>query len=159
MKYLFILSIVFSSCLFLSCENSDLQPDIALRGEWAYVGDFNHRADQVCQGCLTFKYDSALYKLQFNSDRSITGKINLLMMEGFYVTSETEKQGNHSGGTIRISRFNPQNKPIETPADSEFRGKFRSAMSYYVSVSASGTFDFLTLQYEDNKYLYFARKK
>jgi hypothetical protein len=159
MKYLYALAVLLSACLFTSCEVEDIQPDIAIEGEWAYVGDFNHKASQVCQSCPTFKIDSALYKLKFNRDRTITGKINLLIMEGFYVTSDTEKQGSSSSGTIRVSKFNPLNKPLETPNDSIFQEKFRSSMNYYVSLQSSGNFDFLTLEYSDNRYLYFARKK
>lgn len=158
MKRLMLLTFLAAAVLMNACRE-EVQADTALSGEWAYVGNFDHRADVVCMVCPGFKYDSSLYKLTFHANRTISGKVNLLIMGGYYVTSEMEKAGKDSKGTIKISKFNPQNKPYETEKDTKFQQDFRGAIRYDVSVETTGLYDFLSLQYNENEYLFFVRKK
>ncbi|NBA87386.1 hypothetical protein GVN16_16545 [Emticicia sp. CRIBPO] len=158
MKKLLLLTFL-AAAVFMNACHEEIQADTALSGEWAYVGNFDHRTDVICMVCPGFKYDSSLYKLTFHADRTITGKVNLLNMGGYYVTSEMEKAGKESKGTIKISKFNATNKPYETEKDIKFQQDFRWAMSYHVSVEATGLYDFLSVQYNENEYLFFVRKK
>lgn len=158
MKALLLLTFL-ASAVFMNACREEVQADTALAGEWAYVGNFDYREDVICMVCPGFKYDSSLYKLSFHADRTISGKVNLLNMGGYYVTSEMEKAGKESRGTIKISKFNPTNRPYETEKDIKFQQDFRWAMSYLVSIEPSGLYDFLNLQYNENEYLFFVRKK
>lgn len=154
----FILSTILILCACTACETNQ-PPLLPLAGEWRYVGTFDHRADYICLVCNEFDYDKSLYQITFNGDKAFTAKINLLLAEGSYQNNRERYEENQEWGYFSVTDLRILNKPPETEADGIFQQNLLDAKQYNLVTAGDGEYDFLQLQFEEYKYLYFVRKK
>jgi hypothetical protein len=155
----FIPSILLLAVLLFSCENSVKPADKNLLGEWRYVGNFSHSAVYSCYICPKFNYDDRIYRIFFDPNGQLSGRVNLLIVNGNYEISNvnTEKLSIH--GNMAINKFQVLNKPPETMEDSEFQNTFKATTAFHISLNSSTVYDQLSLSNATDDYLLFARKK
>jgi hypothetical protein len=141
-----------------SCEQATPAAE-ELKGEWRYVGTFSHLADYTCLVCPDFDYEKSLYRITFSDSSRLSARINLLIATGTYLVFPQEKMNGNDLGKFELTQLQILNKPPETAEDSQFQNRLRNSNSYYVVYENDGPYDYLQLQFSENEYLYFVRKK
>ncbi len=155
----FIPSILFLALLLFSCERSVKPTDANLQGEWRYVGTFSHLAVYSCYICPKFNYDDRIYRIFFDPNGQLSGRVNLLIVNGNYEISNVNTEKLSIRGNMAINKFQVLNKPPETLEDSDFQNTFKATTDFYISMSSNTGFDQLSLSNATEDYLLFARKR
>jgi hypothetical protein len=152
-------SILILAVLLFSCESRVKPTDENLLGEWRYVGTFSHLADYACYICPGFDYEESIYRINFDDDGQFSGRVNLLIVNGDYMTSNVNAEKLSISGNMAINKFQVLNKPPETMEDSEFQNAFKTTTSFHISFSSSAVYEQISLSNATDDYLLFARKK
>lgn len=143
----------------LACEKTTTSPEKTLQGEWAYVGTYDSRNTYPCLICDGFEPSAAIYTLNFLSENTYTGKVNLLIIKGEYVLSDIKNS--EKGFTAGFENISMEilNKPYETEADGKVKNLLESATRVEIkSKNAVQIRDLLILSSDGFEYLVYARK-
>lgn len=157
MKYLLIsIWVLFS---LLSCKENTAIPQNKFLGEWHYVGTLDNTTTNKCLICDNYKFKPSQYYLIFKSDKTYSGRINLLISEGKYEIVNQKNLDEKFTGEFKNLEFRILNKPFETEADSKFKMLFEQAEEFeIISKNSTQAYDILNLSSsKSDEYLQFVR--
>jgi hypothetical protein len=148
------LFLILALGFFTSCETVEIAdksieaPQLTkkMTGEWFYVGTFSHLIGYKCIVCEGYEPEKAIYKMTFNENGSLAGRVNLLIIQGKFELKDTKEDATKNiSGSITITDFTLLNKPPQTQADTDFIEIFENASSVYFDVNSSKTYNILQL--------------
>lgn len=106
-----------------------LSPQNSILREWHYVGIFSHLEDYKCLVCEDYDCKKSKYTLFFNSDKTYSAKINVLIAQGTFSFKNLNFIKLYETGSFVNTKLQILNKPPQTEADTKFIALFKNTNS------------------------------